>query len=170
MSKSLQDYYTLDRESLPPEFTTPGVKVRVFLTGTVRPYRDATNRPAYLDPRDLPVRRVIAVTSNGNTTYWTEDLEPNRKFDDKKHWTNLGVGVKPDKPGLRRFLFQIALGYLSGYPLKDVLSYSVKFGLLSKPGQRILEQEEAKRILGAEVLSPHERAKRVNPLYDERDR
>lgn len=172
MTKPLDEYYTLDRESLPPEFTAEGVRIRVFLTGTLRPYRDLHNKASFLTPVDLPIRRVIALTDKDDkTTYWTEDLPQKQRFDDKSHWVNLGVGVHPDsKSGVRKFLFQLALGYLSGYPIRDVLAYSLKFGLHSKSGQRILEQEERRRSAGAEVLTPHERAKRANPLYDERDR
>jgi len=169
MSKSIYEQYNLDRESLPPEFTAPGAKIRVSLDGTVKSYRSKQNEITFLEPHDLPVRRVIEVTSNGETTYWTEDLDPGHRFDSKSHWVNLGTGIKPDKPGIRSFLYHLATGYLSGYPITDVLYYALRFGLRPRLGQRILEQEEARRELGAEVFSYQDKAKAVNPLYDGRD-
>lgn len=168
MTTPLADYYKMDRDSLPPEFSAPGAKIRLFLTGTVLPYRTAEGRTTVQRPEDFPVRRVIAVTVDGKTTYWTEDLEANRKFDSKSKWVELGVGVCRDGK-FNKFLFYLAQGYLHGYPLRDVLYFATRFGLHSAAGQRILRREELRRSLGAEVLPMNHKARTANALYDERD-
>lgn len=171
MTRPLSEYYNINRESLPPEFTASGVKVVVSLTGTQHGYRSRTQGQGMLDPDDFPVRRVITLfDADGNQiSSWTENLELDRKFNSKSTWVDLGVGVRPDNSRIKKFLYHTALGYLSGYPIKDVLSFGLNFDLLPQRGKRILEQEATKRELGAEPLSYTDRVRMVNPHYDERD-
>jgi hypothetical protein len=171
MTTRSPDPNSLDRESLPPEFTAPGVEVVVALTGTANGYRSRVSGQGMLDPDELPVRRIIQTfdSENNNTSMWTEFLPHDIKFNGSSTWVDLGVGVRPDKPGLRKFLYHIALGYLSGYPISDILYFAVNFGLLPKRGERIIKREAIKEELGATPLTYTERARLVNPHYDERD-
>lgn len=54
---------------------------------------------------------------------------------------DLGHGIPRDLPGwgIRRALFDIAFGYVSGFPIRDILAFSLRSVLPSRPLPIVLE-------------------------------
>lgn len=172
MTKPLYEFYDeIDRDSLPPEFTNEENSVVQCLSNTVRSYRTSNGEIGVLEPRDFPVQRRIIILDNDRhpISNWIEELEPDREFDAHHVWIDLGTGVMPKQHnGIKRALFDLALGYLSGYPIKDVLYYVFKISLSQRRMFKTLEKTHIDTA-DPRFTRFEERIRIANPLYDERD-
>lgn len=166
----LEDYYDIDRDSIPPEFKNPQAEFTTSLTGTVRLYRNSSGETDVLSPEDFPVRRVLTVRTPEGTTYWTEDLQYGRKFDSDFMWTDLGVGRIPiDGTGMHAALYHLATGYLAGIPIKDVLRYAWRTLRGEKVQDKVTTKQAKRAELGLNIFSIEDKARQANPYYNSKD-